>query len=299
MTEFDLKAYLDEKVRLVEQVLEQALPCRDVGKSRLIESMRYSLLAPGKRLRPVLCLAGAEAVGAGPEIAMPAAMALEMIHAYSLIHDDLPAMDNDDLRRGRPTNHIVFGQGLAVLAGDGLLTLAFEILARAGLSRPIHPERVLKTIMVIAEAAGYQGMVGGQALDLALEGQAATEHLVTFLHSNKTGALITAAVTSGAIMAGANPDQLNALQVYGRKIGLAFQIIDDILDIEGETEVLGKKVGADQNRAKTTYPGVVGGAQAKSMAQQLVSDAIKALDDFGAPAEPLRVLGHYLLTRKK
>ncbi|MBF0529097.1 MAG: polyprenyl synthetase family protein [Deltaproteobacteria bacterium] len=300
MFDFDLQAYLKEKGNLIDLALDRVLPPLQIlGLGRLVEAMRYSLLAPGKRLRPVLCLAGAEAVGGSASMAMPAALALEIIHAYSLVHDDLPAMDNDDLRRGLPTNHVVYGEGLAILAGDGLLTLAFEILAQAGVDHAADPKRILKTMVVIAQAAGYRGMVGGQALDLALEGQPADEEQIASLHAYKTGALIAAAVTSGAIMAGADQEQIAWLHGYGRKLGLAFQIVDDILDIEGKTEILGKKVGVDQKRGKTTYPKVVGLTRAKAMAQRLLEEASSDLADRGSSVEPLRAICRYLLTRKK
>ena len=294
----DLKAYLEEKGRLVDRALEEVLPRSAGFEKDLVESMRYSLFVGGKRLRPVLCLAGAEAVGAAAKAALPAAAALEMIHAYSLIHDDLPAMDDDDLRRGRPSNHKVFGEGPAILAGDGLLTLAFAHLARAGVNGDADPDRTLAALDVIAHAAGPYGMVGGQAVDLASEGGDVDIQTVEYIHQHKTAALMAAAVASGAILGGGSAAQVDALNRYGQKIGLAFQIIDDILDIEGDQERLGKPIGSDQARGKATWPALAGLAAARERAGTLVDEALTILKPFGSGADSLREIARYLLTRK-
>ncbi|MEW5722897.1 MAG: polyprenyl synthetase family protein [Thermodesulfobacteriota bacterium] len=295
----DLITYLEEKRRLVDQALEEALPQVDGPSQNLVRSMRYSLLAGGKRLRPVLCLAGCEAVGGRSEEALPAAAALELIHTYSLIHDDLPGMDDDDLRRGRPSNHMVFGEGLAILAGDGLLTLAFGLLARAGREGRTTPDRTLAALDVIARASGHEGMVAGQSADLEAEGLAPDEKLVEFIHTRKTGALIAAAVVAGAILGGGGPEQLAALEAYGRRLGLAFQITDDLLDLDGDPAETGKPVGSDQARGKMTYPLVLGLARAGKEADRLLDEAASSLAGFGARADPLRALAEYLKRRKK
>ncbi len=299
MNNFDLKSYLAERRELVEKALAEFLPPADDYGRNLLEAMRYSLFAGGKRLRPILCLAGCEAVGGSLEQAMPAAVALEMIHTYSLIHDDLPGMDDDDLRRGRPTNHKVFGVGMAVLAGDGLLNEGLGLLAMAAVSGRIDPVRAMAALDVIARAAGHRGMVGGQAMDIESEGRAVDGGVLEYIHTHKTGALLIASVKSGAILGGGDPERVAALEAYGRGIGLAFQIVDDILDIEGDTASLGKTVGADQARGKATYPAVYGLDAAKAEARRLIGEALAALNGFGGEAAPLRAIADYLLTRKK
>ncbi|MBW2060352.1 MAG: polyprenyl synthetase family protein [Deltaproteobacteria bacterium] len=295
----DLKAYLAQRKEMVDRALEEALPEVNGPAENLGRAMRYSLLAGGKRLRPILCLAGAEAVGALPETAMPAALALEMIHTYSLIHDDLPSMDDDDLRRGKPTSHKVFGEALAVLAGDGLLTEGLGILARAGYQGLIPSDRALFALDVIARASGKEGMIAGQVLDLESEGREVDESVVRFIHSRKSGALIAASVTSGAILGGGTQSQITAMNRYGQCVGLAFQITDDILDIEGDPEQMGKKVGVDQARGKATYPRVVGRTRSREVAQEMVAQGQAALAEFGVEAEPLRKIAAYLLMRRK
>ena len=299
MTDFDLKSYLDEKKRVVDQALEKTLPQTEDLSRTVVQAMRYSLFAGGKRLRPILCLAGAEAVGGSVEAALPAALALEMIHTYSLIHDDLPAMDNDDLRRGIPTSHKVFGEGLAILAGDGLLTEGLGLLSRMVHNDGIEPRRVLAVLDIICRAAGYNGMVGGQAADMEAEGRQVEEEVVRYIHTRKSGALIAASVISGAILGGGDQARIDSLKRYGRLIGWAFQIVDDILDIEGDTVELGKQVGADEARGKATYPAAVGLEQAKETAGGLIGEALAALDAFGPEAEPLRAIAKYLLVRKR
>lgn len=294
--DLDLKQYLERQRLVVEKALESALPQNEGPEARVVEAMRYSLFAGGKRLRPILCLAAADAVSGKTEAAIPAACALEMIHTYSLIHDDLPAMDDDDLRRGKPTSHVVFGEAIAILAGDGLLTEAFVLLSDY---RSLLPERALRLIGVIAKAASYRGMVGGQVVDMLSQNRPADLQTVQQMHDRKTAALITAATESGALAGGGSDDQVEALARYGRAIGLAFQIADDILDIESSTEVLGKTAGSDVARGKVTYPAVVGMEGSREEAQKLVNNALAAVEIFDYRAEPLRGLAKYIITRKK
>ncbi|OGP72903.1 MAG: farnesyl-diphosphate synthase, partial [Deltaproteobacteria bacterium RBG_13_58_19] len=258
----------------------------------------YSLFAGGKRLRPILCLAAAEAVGGAPSEVLPAASALEMIHTYSLIHDDLPAMDDDDLRRGQPTCHKQFDEATAILAGDGLLTEAFRILADAASQHEGREAVYLEVIRLLAAAAGYQGMVGGQMLDLLAEGRQVTLKELETIHRAKTGALLTAAVRSGALLGGGSRDDVTRLTGYGEKFGLAFQITDDLLDIEGEAAEMGKTPGMDAQRQKATYPALLGLEKAKAWARHLIDAAVADLAPLGAPAEPLREIGRYLLVRR-
>lgn len=294
--DFDLKQYLEARRLMVEEALEVALPKQDGPESRVVEAMRYSLFAGGKRLRPILCLAASEAVGGEVQAAMPAGCALEMIHTYSLIHDDLPAMDDDDLRRGKPTNHKVFGEAIAILAGDGLLTEAFVLLSD---DNSLLPERAVQVIGVIAKAASYRGMVGGQVVDMLSQNKRADLETVQQMHSRKTAALIAAAAESGALAGKGSEAQIAALARYGRAIGLAFQIADDILDIEGDTELLGKTTGADEARGKVTYPAAVGLERSRQAADEMINDALAALEGFDDRATPLRSLANYIITRKK
>jgi geranylgeranyl diphosphate synthase type II len=294
--DLNLKQYLEARRLMVEEALEVALPQEDGPASRVVEAMRYSLFAGGKRLRPILCLAASEAVGGEIQSAMPAGCALEMIHTYSLIHDDLPAMDDDDLRRGKPTNHKVFGEAIAILAGDGLLTEAFVLLSDY---HSLLPERAVQVIGVIAEAASYRGMVGGQVVDMLSQNKPADLETVQQMHSRKTAALIAAATESGALAGKGSEAQVAALARYGRAIGLAFQIADDILDIEGDTELLGKTTGADEARGKVTYPAAVGLESSRQAANDMIHDALAALEGFDDKANPLRSLAHYIITRKK
>jgi geranylgeranyl diphosphate synthase type II len=294
--DFDLKQYLERRRIIVEAALENVLPESEGPEARVVEAMRYSLFAGGKRFRPILCLAAAEAVGEEIEAAMPAACALEMIHTYSLIHDDLPAMDDDELRRGKPTSHVVFGEAIAILAGDGLLTEAFVLLSDY---HTLLPERALKLIGVIARAASYRGMVGGQVVDMLSQNKPANLETVQQMHSRKTAALISAAAESGALAGRGSDDQVEALARYGRAIGLAFQIADDILDIEGDTAVLGKTAGSDVARGKLTYPAVAGLEGSRQRARELVKDALVALESFDQKADPLRSLAEYIIIRHK
>ncbi|MFQ5780399.1 MAG: polyprenyl synthetase family protein, partial [Nitrospiria bacterium] len=264
------------------------------------EAVRYSLFAGGKRLRPILCIAASEAVGGRSEIALPFAAAIELIHTYSLVHDDLPAMDNDTYRRGKKTNHKVFGESTAILAGDALLTAAFTMLAEKGLAGSISPKRVLSVILELGSACGSAGMVGGQMLDIQAEGEKGADlEKLKKIHSLKTGALFRASVRIGGILGGAAPKKLTQLTRYGEKAGLAFQIADDILDVEGEEALLGKSVGQDQSKKKWTYPGLVGLERAKKEAEALVEEALTALKQFGPEADSLRQIAIYMVDRNK
>lgn len=300
MPGFDFDAYLKERAALIERALVQKVAESDGPASRLFEAMRYSLLAGGKRLRPVLALAACEAVGGNIDAALGFACAIEMIHTYSLVHDDLPCMDDDDLRRGRPTNHKVYGEAIATLAGDGLLTDAFKVLARSTFS-PSHnvaPAVALETIAELAEAAGSDGMVGGQVIDLLGEGRPMELRELEYLHSKKTGALFVASVCGGARMGGANPSQLGALREYAHALGLAFQVIDDLLDVEASTENIGKRTHKDEARGKATYPSLLGVERSRELAIELANKARQALDVFDQRAEPLRMLATFAVERK-
>jgi geranylgeranyl diphosphate synthase type II len=291
------ESYLVERARAVDQALERFLPAETRAPETIQKAMRYSVFAGGKRLRPVLVIAGAEAVGGRMDDVMPTACALELIHTYSLIHDDLPAMDNDDFRRGRPTSHKVFGEAMAILAGDGLLTHAFRLLADNW--RPGMDGAVLRDVLVdVADAAGTDGMVGGQVADLEAEGRRIGADMLDYIHLHKTAALIRTSIRVGARLSGATADQLRALAVAGGDLGLAFQIVDDILDVTGTTEQLGKTAGKDQAQQKATYPALHGLDASRARAKQLVGEALAALAPLGPAAEPLRALAHFILERK-
>jgi geranylgeranyl diphosphate synthase type II len=299
-TVIDLNRYLSAKAEIVERALALSVAESDGPAAKLFEAMRYSLLAGGKRLRPVLALAACEAVGGSVDAAMGFACAMEMIHTYSLIHDDLPCMDDDDLRRGRPTNHKVYGEAIATLAGDGLLTDAFAVVARSALSSNarVSPSTMLEVIAELAEAAGSVGMVGGQVIDLLGEGQAIELRELEHLHSKKTGALFVAAVCGGARIGGADATQLEALRTYARALGLAFQVVDDLLDVEESAEQLGKRTQKDEGRGKATYPSLLGVARSRELARDLVAKAGTALAGFDHRAEPLRMLAKFAVERK-
>jgi geranylgeranyl diphosphate synthase, type II len=295
---FNLKVYLEERRGLVNRALEAYLPKVRGPAFRVTQAMHYSLFVGGKRLRPILCLAAAEAVGGDAGEALPVACALEMIHTYSLIHDDLPAMDDDDLRRGQPTCHKQFDEATAILAGDGLLTEAFRTLAGVAERYEGREKVLLDVINLVASAAGFQGMVGGQMLDLLAEGRQVTLKELETIHRHKTGALLTAAMRSGALIGGGNRVEVTSLTTYGEKFGLAFQITDDLLDVEGETAEMGKAAGMDEKRQKATYPAVLGLEATREWARHLVAEAVAALEPFQAQAEPLRELARYLLVRR-
>jgi geranylgeranyl diphosphate synthase type II len=290
----DLKEYLAARQKEVDRALDRALPKESAKPATIHKAMRYSLFAGGKRLRPILCLAAAEACGGDRAAALPLACAMECIHTYSLIHDDLPSMDNDDLRRGRPTCHKVFGDGIAVLAGDALLTVAFEIAAAVELPRRYHLKQVITEIAV---ASGSRKLIAGQVADLEAEGQPITRSGLRYIHENKTAAMLIASVRLGAMSANATANQLEAISAFGAALGLAFQVIDDILDVTQTSEKLGKSAGKDVAAQKATYPAVIGLEKSRREAQRLTRDAHEALALFGGKAETLHALANYLLDR--
>lgn len=291
---FDLSSYLKQRQAQVEAALDQSIAVSYPEK--IYEAMRYSLLAGGKRLRPILCLATCELMGGSVDMAMPTACALEMIHTMSLIHDDLPAMDNDDYRRGKLTNHKVYGEDIAILAGDGLLSYAFEFVAAN--TRNVPAERVLQVICRLGHAVGATGLVGGQVVDLDSEGKPdITEETLTFIHTHKTGALLEACVVCGGILAGATETDLKRLSQYAQNIGLAFQIVDDILDITATQEELGKTAGKDIQAQKATYPSLWGLEESKNQAQKLIQQAKAELASYGESAQPLLAIADFIVSR--
>ncbi|MDO9228729.1 MAG: polyprenyl synthetase family protein [Syntrophales bacterium] len=296
--DFSLVAYLNERKALVDDALDDYLPGGQNDPSVIVQAIRYSLLAGGKRIRPILCLAAAEAIGGDAKAVLPAACALEMIHTYSLIHDDLPAMDNDDYRRGRPTSHKVFGEGIAILAGDALLTEAFRLLTNREGMPDMPPDRLLDVACDIAEAAGHRGMVGGQVQDIRAEGEDVGLETLYAIHRRKTGALLRVSIRAGAILAGAGEEALAGLSDYGGKIGLAFQIADDILNVEGDPLLLGKGTGSDAARRKVTFPALMGIEASRARAAELVMEAISSLSSFDDGAAPLRAIARYILERR-
>ena len=290
-----LKAYLAARQRSIDRALDRFLPKEDVAPSTIHRAMRYSLFAGGKRLRPILCLAAAEACGGKISDALPLASAMECIHTYSLVHDDLPSMDNDDFRRGRATCHKVFGEGIAILAGDGLLTIAFEIAARA---KPTRRYSTAQIIREIASAAGSRKLIAGQVADLEAEGRPANRALVRYIHENKTAAMLTTSVRLGAMSANAETKKLRAMTKFGRSLGLAFQVIDDILDVTQTSEKLGKSAGKDVAAQKATYPAVIGLDASRAEARRLTNAAQRALNSFGTEAKRLQEIANYLLDRE-
>jgi geranylgeranyl diphosphate synthase type II len=294
---FDLQAYMKDRAAAVDLALGRFLPAETERPETLHRAMRYSVFAGGKRLRPVLVVAGAEAVGGHMEEVMPTACAMELIHTYSLVHDDLPAMDDDDFRRGVPTNHKVFGEAMAILAGDALLTLAFRLVAK-NFTGTMDVARCHEVLADIADAAGHGGMVGGQVADLEAEGETVAPEVLDYIHLHKTGALIRASLRVGARICGATPAQIRALSMAGGSLGLAFQIVDDILDVVASSTELGKTAGKDQRQKKATYPGVHGLEASRARARVLVGEAEDALLELGPRAEPIRALGRFILERK-
>ena len=292
-SEQEFNAYIKNVNAEIERALDASVPMH--YPERLSESMRYSLLAGGKRIRPALCLAACELVGGTMEVAMPTACALEMIHTMSLIHDDLPAMDNDDLRRGRPTNHKVYGDAMAILAGDAMLSRAFEMVAVR--SPNVPADRLLRVVGELALVSGAPGLVGGQVVDLESEGQAVDLETLEYIHLHKTAALLRACVVTGALIGGASDDQLQAMRTYANGIGLAFQIIDDILDVTASSEVLGKTAGKDLLADKTTYPKLLGLEASREKALQLVRESKAALEPWRNKAAPLLALADYVASR--
>jgi geranylgeranyl diphosphate synthase, type II len=306
-TDPELKRYLEDRRVWVDRALEVYLPAVTIAPERLHEAMRYSLFAGGKRLRPILAMAAYEAVAGkkgGPDIKdrLPVFSAIELVHTYSLIHDDLPAMDDDDYRRGRLTSHKKFGEAEAILAGDALLTAAFAMLSDRDLNRAIPPDILLSVIDELGRAAGSLGMVGGQFVDIASEGmigsQTISEETLRYIHTHKTGALIRAAVRIGAVVGTAGPEALLSLTIYGEKAGLAFQVADDMLDLEGSEQETGKRVQKDGDLKKLTYPMIVGLDESKRLADRLIHEAVEALAVFGAEADPLRAIARFIVERK-
>ena len=295
---FNLASYISSQNELINRFLESAIPEHNQDQ-RIVAAMKYSLMAGGKRLRPVLCIAAAEAVGGQPSDALPAAGALEMVHTYSLIHDDLPAMDDDVLRRGKPTCHVAFDEATAILAGDALLTLAFQILSSVEISNPSHATAWLQVIRTIACAAGYGGMIQGQMLDISSEGRPLSMAELESMHHLKTSALIAASLRCGAIIGGANTEQLTSLERYAQNVGLAFQVADDILNVEGDPKLMGKAVGTDQLREKSTYPSILGLNESKELAQNLVRKALQAMENFDNKSDALRAIAKYIIERRR
>lgn len=295
----NLDEYIAERVTRIDAELDRTLPAGDRLPASLHQAMRYSIFAGGKRIRPLLMIAACEAVGGGMTSVLPAACALEMLHTYSLIHDDLPAMDDDDYRRGRLTNHKVFGEATAILAGDALLTQAFILLATGAPDESVTAAERLRVLQIIATAAGSLGMVGGQVVDMESETRPVELPIVEYIHTHKTGALILASLQAGAILGGADSRAFAALTRYGECAGLAFQIADDILDIVGEQTLLGKDVGSDVQRGKATYPALLGLAESRRRAEELRDLAIAALAPLGTKAEPLRALVAFIVDRSR
>ncbi len=294
-TTFDLSQYLELTGTKINVALDRYIPAETIVPPTIHKAMRYSLFAGGKRIRPVLTLAACQAVGGRASAAMPLACAVECIHTYSLIHDDLPSMDNDDLRRGKPTNHKVFGEGVAVLAGDALLTQAFELVA---LAKPTARHTVASMVRELAFAAGSLRLIAGQVMDIENENRRVSVDQVRTTHQNKTGALITTSIRLGAMAGNAAPNHLSRLTKYGQDLGLAFQIMDDVLDATSTREAMGKSVRADQKNAKCTYTTLLGIEKSKAMASDLIADAHRQLNAFGKAAEPLRAIADFFLTRQ-
>lgn len=296
--DLDLTTYLIRRKQWVDRALQRLLPHKEAFPSQVHRAMHYSLAAGGKRLRPILAMAAAEAVGGKAKTVLPLACALELIHTYSLIHDDLPAMDNDDWRRGKPTCHKVFGEAIAILAGDALLTEAFGLLTRSDLLKDVSPARRIRAMHLVAQAAGSLGMIGGQTMDILAQGKPVEKHLLEYIHSHKTGALICASLCAGAVMVGGSPAQIRTLAGFGQKLGLAFQIIDDLLDVQGKKGKLGKAVKKDAAMGKATYPALLGIAGSRRQAESLIQEAIHDLRPLGRRAQPLRAIARFIVERE-
>ena len=294
----DIHAYLEQQRQRVDQFLEQSLPDTLCDPEKLYESMRYSLLGGGKRVRPILTIAAAQALGYDNDAMLPFAASLEFVHTYSLIHDDLPAMDDDDYRRGRLTNHKVFGDGMAILAGDAMLTMAFELCSQNEGDHGLTADQQLTIVQGLAFGSGHQGMVGGQVMDIQAENQEVELSHLQKIHSHKTGQLIRAAVRIGGIIGGASSTQLGSLTGYAEDIGLAFQIADDVLNMVGTREELGKDAGTDEKRGKKTYPSFFGIDGARQLGEECVKRAINRLESFDHQADPLRHIATYIIERR-
>ncbi|WP_419741996.1 polyprenyl synthetase family protein [Paraclostridium dentum] len=293
----NFKEELKNRVGNIEDLLNEYMPKVEGSQKTIFDSMNYSLKAGGKRLRPILTLEACKLVGGNEKDAYPFAVAIEMIHTYSLIHDDLPALDNDDLRRGRKTNHKVYGEAMAILAGDGLLNYAYEIMLRESLSKG-EPEKYLKAINEIAKASGIYGMIGGQVVDIESEGKSIDMEKLDFIHMNKTAAIIIGCMRAGAIIGGASEEELENVTKYAKNIGLSFQIVDDILDIVGDEAKLGKKVGSDIDNEKSTYPSLIGLEKSKETANKLIAEAKMSIDYINKDSEFLNNLADYIVDRE-
>lgn len=295
MKNFDIQTYLDEKGNLLDGFILSFMPPEDTHPSIIHEAMHYSLFSRSKKIRPILAMATAEALGCPADTVIPYACALEMIHTHSLIHDDLPSMDNDDIRRGKPTSHKIYGEGLAILAGNGLLVRAFEILSREN----GNPSRQLAALNYLCQAIGTEhGLLGGQVMDLSLQGKQFSEKDLSYIHSSKTGALIEASVVGAAILAGAKNAELQHLRQYGEKVGLAFQIADDLLDVTGSPEKMGKKTGKDKASEKATYPALFGIEASRQKARDLVDAAVSELEWLDEKGKILAELARFISIRK-
>jgi len=294
----NLQAYLQEKKELIDAALDSHLPSAERFPQRLHQAMRHILFSGGKRLRPVLALSSGETVGGRSVDILPCACALELLHTYSLIHDDLPAIDNDDYRRGTSTTHRKFGEAIAILAGDALLTEAFRLLTSPPVTKSFSAGTLIEVINEVAHAAGAAGMIGGQVVDIESEGKEIDLPLLEYIHTHKTGALILVSVRMGAKLGGANAGELEALNRYGESIGLAFQIIDDLLNVEGEKEEMGKSPGTDAAKSKATYPQLLGVSESRRRAEDLITSAHKALEPFGTRADTLREIATFIVTRR-
>jgi geranylgeranyl diphosphate synthase type II len=292
-----IEKYLSLKKKEIEEVIDKYLPSIETYPSIIHKAMRYSTLAGGKRIRPILAISSCEAVGGNPEDVLPFAAAIELIHTYSLIHDDLPSLDNDDYRRGKPTCHKKFGEAIAILAGDALLTLAFEIMAEYGAKREVDSRLISQIIYEVAFAIGTSGMIGGQVVDILSENRKVDAPTLQYIHTHKTGNLICVCLRIGALLGKANKEQLRLLTQYGEYIGLAFQIVDDILDIEGSKEKMGKDTESDLSKNKLTYPSVYGLEESKKWATQLSKEAISSLESFDYKADPLREIAKFIIKR--
>lgn len=292
----EFKDVLKQKIDYIETLLNKYMPKEEGYQKTVIEAMNYSLKAGGKRLRPILTLESCKIVGGNEEDAIPFAMAIEMIHTYSLIHDDLPALDNDDLRRGKPTNHKVFGEGMATLAGDALLNYAFELMLSSSIDKE-DSNKYLKAINEVAKHAGIYGMIGGQVVDVESENKIIDKDKLDFIHLNKTAAMIVGCMRAGAIIGGANEEELEKVTKYGRNIGLSFQIVDDILDITGDEEKLGKPIGSDLENHKSTYPSLLGLEKSREIARQLIEEGKSSIDGLSSDIDFLNQLGDYIISR--
>ncbi|MBY2475255.1 polyprenyl synthetase family protein [Clostridioides difficile] len=293
----EFKQCLKEKASFIENVLKEYMPKEEGYQKTVIEAMNYSLSAGGKRLRPILTLEACKIVGGNEKEAIPFAVAIEMIHTYSLIHDDLPALDNDDLRRGRPTNHKVYGEAMGILAGDALLNYAFEVMLSGSINKE-NPEKYLKAINEIAKGAGIYGMIGGQVVDVESENKQIEKEKLDYIHMNKTAAMMVGCMRAGAIIGGANSEQMEEITKYAKNIGLSFQIVDDILDIVGDEAKLGKKVGSDIENHKSTYPSLLGLDKSKEIAYNLIDEAKKSIEKLSDDVDFLKGLAEYIIDRE-